>query len=97
MRIFYQRKQIRLLIAQPIALLDFPTFLFFFRDCRSSLSNAADTWVLQTVFASKTHSARFRTAPEAFRSLFSLHFHRRSGLSDIFSLKDPRRAATETF
>ena len=92
MCIFYQCKQIRLLAAQPVALLDFPTFLFFFRDCRSSLSNAADTGVLQTVFASKTRSARFRTAPEAFRSLFSLHFQLRSGLSGNFPLKDPRRA-----
>ena len=95
MCIFYQCKQIRLLAAQPVALLDFPTSLFFFRDCRSSLSNATDTWVLQTVFASKTHSARFLTAPEAFRSLFSLHFRLRSGLSDSFSLKDPRRAVPD--
>ena len=58
----------------------------------SSASISITARVSQAFFLSKTRGARFLAAPKTFRSLFSLHFRLRSGLSDIFSLKDPRRA-----
>ena len=55
----------------------------------SSASISITAWVSKAIFLSKTRGARFLTAPEAFRSLFSLHFRLRSGLSDSFSSQRP--------
>ena len=57
-----------------------------------SPSDSTAARVSQAISLSKTRGARFLATPKTFRSLFSLHFQLRSGLSDIFSLKDPRRA-----